>query len=410
VTDGERTRDDQPVADAADGADGAVLSPAALDRSEERFHLLVDAVTDYAIFLLDARGYVTSWNTGAQRIKGYSEAEIVGRHFARFYTPEDVAAGKPQRVLEEAARVGRFEEEGWRVRKDGSRFWASVVVSPLRDANGTLRGFGKVTRDLTERRRAEEERRRRLAAEEAARLRGEFLDVAAHELKTPLTSLRGMAQLTLRRYARDGGLAPERIVAALRLIDAQAAKLARLVEQLLDLSRLESGRLILERRDTDLGAVAAAAVELFRTREDGDRLRLEAPQPPVRAPVDALRLEQVLVNLIDNALKYSPPGAPVTVSVAVAAPDAAGPAEEGAPAEGQGRRVVLTVTDAGPGVPLEDRPHLFDQFFRSPATSDTAGLGLGLHISRQIVEHHDGTVRLEFPPEGGTRAVVTLDV
>ena len=403
MTDAERMQDDQPAADVWEP------SPDALDRSEERFHLLVDAVTDYAIFLLDSRGYVTSWNTGAQRIKGYSEGEILGQHFSRFYTPEDVASGKPQRVLEEAARTGRFEEEGWRVRKNGSRFWASVVVSPLRDPAGKLRGFGKVTRDLTERRRSEEERRRRLAAEEAARLRGEFLDVAAHELKTPLTSLRGMAQLTLRRYARDGALAPERVVGALRLIDAQAAKLGRLVEQLLDLSRLESGRLVLERRDTDLGALAAAAVELFRTREDGERVQLEAPAPPVRAPADALRLEQVLINLIDNALKYSPPGSPVTVRVAVAAPAAAGSAEDGTPAGGTGRRALITVTDAGPGVPLEDRPHLFDRFFRSQATENTAGLGLGLHISKQIVERHGGALRLDFPPEGGTRAVVTLD-
>ena len=357
----------------------------------------MDAVVDYAIFMLDPQGRVVSWNAGAQRIKGYAAGEIVGQHFSRFYPPEDAAAGKPARVLAEAARAGRFEEEGWRVRKDGSRFWASVVVTALRDGAGALRGFAKVTRDLTARRRAEAERRRRAAAEEAARLRAEFLSVAAHELKTPLTALHGMAQLTLRRYARDGDVAPERVAGALRLIDAQAGKLARLVEQLLDLSRLEAGHLALERRATDLGALAAAVAELFRARGDGERLRLALPGRPVRASADALRLEQVLTNLLDNALKYSPPGSPVRLRVG------------GGAARRRPGRARLTVADRGPGVPPEDRPRLFDSFFRSPATAHTGGVGLGLAISRQIVELHGGTIRAEFPPEGGTRVVVELD-
>ena len=361
----------------------------------------MDAVVDYAIFMLDPQGRVVSWNAGAQRIKGYAAGEIVGQHFSRFYPPEDAAAGKPARVLAEAARAGRFEEEGWRVRKDGSRFWASVVVTALRDGAGALRGFAKVTRDLTARRRVEAERRRRLAAEEAARQRAEFVSVAAHELKTPLTVLRGMAQLTLRRYARDGDVAPERVAAALRLIDAQAGKLARLAEQLLDLSRLEAGHLALERRETDLGALAAAVAALFRARGDGvgDRLRLALPGHPVRASADALRLEQVLTNLLDNALKYSPPGSPVHLCVGGGA---------AGPGAGPGR-ARLTVADRGPGVPPEDRPRLFDSFFRSSATAHTGGAGLGLAISRQIVELHGGTIRAEFPPEGGTRVVVELE-
>jgi PAS domain S-box-containing protein len=374
----------------------------ALRRSEERFRLLVEGVVDYAVFMLDPQGFVLSWNTGAQRLKGYTEAEILGAHFSRFYPPEDVASGKPQRVLAEAFHVGRFEEEGWRVRRDGSRFWAGVVITALRDATGTLRGFGKVTRDLTDRRRAEDERLRRVAAEEAARLRGEFLSVAAHELKTPLTSLRGMAQLTLRRYARDGDLAPERVGQALTLIDAQAGKLARLVEQLLDLSRVEAGRLRLEQRDTDLGALVANVADMFRARGDGDRIQLDAPVPAGHVQVDALRLEQVLTNLIDNALKYSPPGSPVRVRVSRPSGTAGL-----APGAGPGR-VRVTVTDRGPGVPLEDRPHLFGRFFRSRATEATAGMGLGLYVSRQIVELHGGTIRADFPPAGGTRIVVDL--
>jgi signal transduction histidine kinase len=279
------------------------------------------------------------------------------------------------------------------VRKDGTRFWANVVVTALRDESGTLRGFAKVTRDLTERRRAEEERRRRQAAEDVARLRGEFLSVAAHELKTPLTSLRGMAQLTLRRYAREGDVSPERVVRALRQIVDQTSKLGRLVDQLLDVTRLEAGHLVLDRLKTDVGALAASIVDAYQARGDGDRIQLDLPDHPVWVFADALRIEQVVINLIDNALKFSPEGSPVRVSVT----------------EVGRSRVRITVADRGPGVAPEERPHLFDLFFRSPSTAYTSGMGLGLYISRQIVVLHGGTVRAEFPPEGGTRVVVELD-
>jgi PAS domain S-box-containing protein len=367
----------------------------ALRRSEERFRLLVEGVRDYAIFMLDPDGTVSSWNAGAQRIKGYAPEEIIGRHFSAFYTPEDLAAGKPARVLEEARRAGRFEDEDWRVRKDGTRFWASVVLTALRDSAGGLVGFAKITRDLTARRAAEEDRRHRLAAEEAARARGEFLSVAAHELKTPITALRGRAQLALRRFRRDGALAADQTGHALEVIDEQAGKISRLVDQLLDVSRLESGHLTLERSETDLAALVASVATMFRGRDDGDRIRLDVPGHPVPVLVDALRMEQVVTNIIENALKYSPGDSPVRVEVRGGQGSGAGP----------GR---ISVRDEGPGVPPEDRTHLFERFFRSGATSHTAGMGLGLYVSREIVERHGGTIRAEFPPSGGTTVVVEL--
>jgi PAS domain S-box-containing protein len=363
-----------------------------LDRSEERFHLLVDAVRDYAIFILDPDGIVSSWNVGAQRIKGYTESEIVGQHFSRFYTPEDLAAGLPQTLLAEARRSGRVEHENWRVRKDGTRFWANVVITALRDSSGELIGFAKVTRDLTERLAAEEDRRRRLAAEEAARLRAEFLSVAAHELKTPLAALRAMAQLTLRRYLREGTLSSERMQNALEVIDGQTDRLARLVERLLDVSRLESGHLILDRLETDLGALIERTVSDFRTRGDGRRIQLDLPAQPLSISVDALRVEQVLTNLIDNALKYSPADTPVTISVESAASG----------------RATVTVADRGPGVPEQDRAHLFDRFFRSRAAGHTSGMGLGLYVSREIARLHGGDITFDFPEEGGTRVTLSL--
>ncbi|HEY0095670.1 MAG TPA: PAS domain S-box protein, partial [Archangium sp.] len=160
-----------------------------LRRSEERFRLLLSSVKDYAIFMLDPDGRVMTWNSGAARLKGYSAGEIVGEHFSRFYPPQDLEQGKPARELDIARREGRYEEEGWRVRKDGSRFWAHVIITPMLNEAGTLMGFAKVTRDLTERKRSEEERLRLAQAQESIRLRDEFLAIASHELKTPLTAL-----------------------------------------------------------------------------------------------------------------------------------------------------------------------------------------------------------------------------
>ena len=164
-----------------------------LKESDDRFRVLVESIRDYAVFMLDRDGRVATWNTGAALIKGYQREEIVGKPIELFYTREDRESGRPARLLAQAANEGRIEDEGWRVRKDGTRFWADVVITALRDETGALIGFAKVTRDLTQRQHAEEERRRldadRIRAEEALRIRDEFLSIASHELKTPLTAL-----------------------------------------------------------------------------------------------------------------------------------------------------------------------------------------------------------------------------
>jgi PAS domain S-box-containing protein len=366
------------------------------------FRLLVESVRDYAIFALDPRGIVTTWNAGAERLKGYPAAEIVGRGFERFYTAEDRARGRPGHLLRAAAAEGSVEDEGWRVRKDGSRFWASVVITALRDATGALVGFGKVTRDLTERKRADEERVQLLVLEQAARVRAEaaeatlearnqFLSVAAHELKTPLTSLRAAAQLLLRRLDLGAGPDPQSLRRGLRVVDEQLERLARLVDQLLDVVGLEAGRLVPARARTDLAALVARAVELAQARAGGHALRVTAPGP-VWADVDPGRLEQVLANLLDNAIKYSPGGGPIDVELTEPGPGT----------------VRLAVRDRGLGIPPEHRARLFERFYQAHAGNHRSGLGLGLHLSREIVEQHGGEIRAEFPPDGGTRFVVTL--
>src|SRR5581483_7729761 len=216
-----------------------------LRKSEERFRLMVSSVKDYAIFMLDPTGHVATWNAGAQNIKGYTEDEICGKHFSIFHPEEEVKRGKPQWELDVATREGRMEDEGWRVRKDGSRFWASVVITAIRDEDGRLLGFGKVTRDLTERKEAEEQRLQlareqvaRAEAEAANRAKDEFLATVSHELRTPLNAILGWG-----RVLRSGKFDQETVSRALETIERNAKAQAQLIEDLLDVSRIISGKL-----------------------------------------------------------------------------------------------------------------------------------------------------------------------
>lgn len=548
------------------------------DRSQpdQLFRLLVESARDYAIFLLDVDGNILTWNEGARRIKGYEDDEIIGRHFSIFYPPQEIRRGKPDYELRVAADEGRMEDEGWRLRRDGSRFWANVIITALRDEHGQLIGFAKITRDLTERRQAEEERIQLLALERAARneaestleriraiqsvteaalahltlddllgalldkiaellevdtvaillldeqnpgelvaraARGieeevrlgvripvgkgfagriadqrrpvvlddvqhadvlnpilrekgiqallgvpllveaevigvlhvgslrhrrftasdaqflqivadrvamaidharlidvattarqeaevaaatvraqdEFLTVAAHELKTPMTSLRAAAQLLLRRMNRGSKLDPQSLRATVETIDRQTTRLARLVNQLLETVRAQHGRVELRRLKTDVTELVGNLVDQAQTQTDRHRLVLTAPRP-VWAFIDGLRFEQVVSNLLDNAVKFSPDGGQIDVELTQ--PDS--------------ESISLTVRDRGLGVPRKHRPHLFERFYQAHVSDHRSSMGLGLFISREIVHAHGGEIRAEFPRDGGTRFVVTL--
>jgi PAS domain S-box-containing protein len=538
----------------------------------DQFRLLVESVVDYAIFMLDPNGVVMTWNAGAERIKGYTAGEIIGKHFSVFYPDPEARRGKADDELRVATEEGRYEEEGWRVRKDGSSFWASVTITALRDGRGELVGFAKVTRDLTERRKHEDQRgmlldRERASREEAetalrqlrviqrvtdtalahlalddllgallervvemlavdtaailllsadetslvaraahgieeevtggvripigqgfagrvaqdrrpvilddirhsnvlnpilrekgirsllgvplvahgkllgvlhvgamrparfhprdaeileviadriaiaienanlftearaakheaaemeaaVRLRDEFLSVAAHELKTPLTAAKSATQLLARTF-RDTTLTATQ-ARALETVDRQIAKLARLASQLLDTVRLESGRLSIEIEDADLVEIARSAIQQVEVVTDRHTFTLDAPSELlIRA--DALRLEQVLTNLLDNAVKFSPAGGSIDVTIAKDVATA-----------------MLTVRDHGIGVAREHRAKLFEQFYQ--AHPNRSGLGLGLYISRHIVERHGGTMYAEEPSGPGTKFVISLPV
>ncbi|WP_164007024.1 sensor histidine kinase [Pyxidicoccus trucidator] len=359
----------------------------ALRQSEERFRLLVESVKDYAIFMLDPQGHVATWNAGAARIKGYSPREIIGKHFSCFYLPEEATSGKCDMELRVALAEGKFEEEGWRLRKDGTRFWANVVIEPVKDRDGRLVGFAKVTRDLTERREAEAERLRFAQADEAIRLRDEFLSIAAHELKTPLSAIQLQLQsLLLSAQGLDAKVrnkAERAYKGGVRLLD--------LVEALLDVSRIATGRFSLSRSGFDLTRSVEEVAESFR--EQAARagceliLHLDASVP---GEWDRLRLEQVVTNLLANAFKYAA-GTPVELAV-----------------RAEGANAVITVSDQGPGIPESEWARIFGRFERAASMRHFGGMGLGLYVVREIVEGHGGTVSIEAVRPQGTRFVVTL--
>ncbi|MCV0404203.1 MAG: PAS domain-containing sensor histidine kinase [Chloroflexi bacterium] len=367
-----------------------------LPRGEVAFRLLVEAVVDYAIFLLDPSGNVLTWNLGAERIKGYSADEIVGRHFSQFYTPEDRAAGRPARILGRAAADGRFEDEGWRVRKDGTRFWADVVITALRDRPGAPPyAFAKITRDLTERRAAEEQERRlmaeqgaRAAAEEALAARDRFLSIASHELKTPVASLQVSAEAMIRAQ-EQGRLHDDRLSDGLRRIASATNRLGELVGELLDVSRLSSEHNPERRETTDLVRLTRDVVARLEDGDQAGRVRIVAPAS-LDAVVDPMRIDQVITNLVDNALKYSASSEPVDIELVADA-----------------RGTEIRVSDRGIGLDASHRDRLFEAFGRGANAEHYQGIGLGLYISRQIVERHGGSIEAR-PRADGPGAVFTV--
>src|SRR6059036_1532485 len=232
-------------------------SSTALHETVEQFHILVDSVDEYAIYLLDPNGNVMTWNTGAEKIKGYSSDEIIGKNFASFYTADDVAAGKPQRNLREAARRGYIREHGLRVRKDGSTFEAEVVIAALRDDTGKIRGFSKVTRDITDQIRSREFEAEKIASQKASKAKDDFLAALSHELRTPLTPA-----LAAATYLEDNAAKlPSGFAEDVQLIKRNVQLQARLIDDLLDLTRITRGKLHLDLESCNAHTVIRNAIE-----------------------------------------------------------------------------------------------------------------------------------------------------
>jgi len=366
----------------------------ALQDTAEQFHILVDSVEEYAIYLLDPNGDIITWNTGAEKIKGYSAKEIVGKHFTCFYTADDVAAGKPQRNLLEAARRGYIRDQGLRVRKDGSTFEAEVVITALRDGTGEIRGFSKVTRDITDQIRAREFEAEKIAAQKASKAKDDFLAALSHELRTPLTPA-----LAAATYLEDNAekLPPE-FAEDIEIIKRNVQLQARLIDDLLDLTRIARGKLHLELEDCDAHTIIRNALETASSAIAAKKLKvatkLEAKEHHIRA--DCIRLQQVFWNLINNAVKFTSPGGEITVRTF----------------NDKQARFHFEIVDTGIGIEPQRVASLFQPFEQADpsVTRQFGGLGLGLAISKRLVDLHGGTIEAESRGRSfGATFKVTLD-
>ncbi len=363
--------------------------------SERRFRLMVESVVDYSIFMLDAEGRVASWNAGAQRTTGYRAEEIIGRHFSCFYPREDVERRKPEWGLELAAAEGRFEEEGWRVRKDGSTYWASVVITAVRDDQGALLGYAKVVRDLTERNRVEAELiRARVSAEKASEAKSQFLANMSHELRTPLNSLLILARLLADNAG--GNLTPKQVQFAQTIYES-GMDLLSLINDLLDLAKIESGAV------TALNIAPARLDELRADLERGfaqvaqDKglefhIALD-PALPAVIRTDMPRLKQVLKNLLANAFKFTRQGR-VALEISRLEPG----------------RIAFAVSDTGIGIPADKQKIIFDAFQQADGTTSRqyGGTGLGLSISRELTRLLGGEIRVRSEPGKGSTFTLVL--
>ncbi|PMS35899.1 PAS domain S-box-containing protein [Trinickia symbiotica] len=371
----------------------------AVVESERRFRLLVQGVTDYAIFMLSPEGYITNWNPGARRIKGYTAEEIIGSHFSRFYTPEDRAAGVPQRGLATAAREGRFEAEGWRVRRDGSRFFAHVIIDAIRNEDGALLGFAKVTRDITERRKAAEQleqTRAQLFQSQKMEAIGKLTGGVAHDFNNVLQVIRGNLELLRAEAARDVSAA-QRVDNALEALE-RGAKLA---SQLLAFGRRQP----LQPTVVNLSRVMAGMDDMLR-HALGEPVKLETVVSGGlwNTFVDTHQLENVILNLVINARDAMPQGGHLTIELLNAVLDDRYVASTSDVPAGQ--YVMVAVTDTGTGMPADVAERAFDPFFTTKP--EGSGSGLGLSMAYGFVKQSGGHIKIYSEVGHGTTVKLYL--
>jgi len=368
------------------------------------YRLFVQEVKEYAIFMLDPKGRILNWNAGAQRLKGYTPDEAIGKHFSIFYGKEDIASGKPQRELETAATEGKVEDEGWRLRKDGTRFWANVVITALHDEKGKLLGFAKVTRDMTERRKGEEalqeqaaylEKRvqeRTAELEKANRMKDEFIATLSHELRTPITSIAGWRQMM-----QEGSLTPSQERKALEVIDRNLAAQAQLIDDLLNVSRIVAGKMQIDMRPLFPAPLIEEIIDSIRPTAEAKSLKLTRDLDSNIGPmqIDPARFRQILWNLLTNALKFTPKRGHIHISLKRVSSSA-----------------LLQVSDSGEGIDPAFLPYIFDRFQQADASYARrhGGLGVGLTIVKYLVELHGGTISAESGIGKGSTFSITLPI
>lgn len=344
-----------------------------------RAHLLLESSKDYAIYMLDTQGYITTWNKGAERLKQYQAEEIIGKHFSIFYSQEAREHNHPAYELKMAKENGRYEEEGWRYRKDGSRFWANVIIVPTYNQKGVHTGFGKVARDLSEQRKNQI-------------LKDEFISTVSHELRTPLTSISGALSLLQSDVVMK---APEKIQHLLEIATSNCERLSRLINDILDIEKLESGRSNFKLQLYNLAKLVEESIHINQiyAQKHGIKLRVAKLLPGSLANIDVDRLMQALTNLISNAVKFSFPHKQVVLTMSR-----------------KGEKIRIAVTNEGVGISDEFRSKIFERFSQNDAstTRREGGTGLGLAISKAIVERLKGTLNFTSTPNQKTTFYIDL--
>jgi PAS domain S-box-containing protein len=366
----------------------------------ENYKLLVESVQDYAIFLLDTGGHIMTWNKGAERNKGYKASEIIGKHFSTFYMQQDINAHKPERELEIAKAVGRVEDEDWRVRKDGSRFWANVVITALRDTSGNLVGYAKVTRDLTERKQHEDNLRRSnvLLRKQQQKLqllnnsKDEFISLASHQLRTPATAVKQLLGLLIEGFQGElpSNIAPL-IKKAYDMNDRQIA----IVNSLLKVAQFDAGKVVLKKVAIDINQLLQETInEQADTRASRKQtLNYTPASETLYVDADIRYLRMAFENLIDNASKYTHEHGSITIAITK-----------------KGKEIIIAISDTGVGIATEDLPDLFQKFKRIPneLSQKVAGSGLGLYWVREVISLHGGRIEASSESMQGTTFLVTL--
>ncbi len=369
--------------------------------TELKYKLLVENIQDYAIFLLDPNGYIQSWNKGAQKIKGYTASEIIGKHFSIFYVEHDIVAKKPEQELELAKRYGRVEDEDWRVRKDGTQFWANVVITALYDDNKNLIGFAKITRNLTERKRFEDEirranetlKRQQRELEALSISKDEFVSLASHQLRTPATIIKQLLGVLLQGYV--GQLDPEHYAVIQKAYASNERQLS-IVNSLLKVAQLDAGEVVLNKVLTDVPIFIMGITddqrESFTEREQ--TLHVQITGSVSRSMLmDQDNIRMAIENILDNASKYTPTGGAIEVRV-----------------NANKQWLRIAVRDNGIGIAPEDKEKLFRRFSRVPnkLPGNKSGSGLGLYWANKIIELHGGNIDVKSQPGRGSIFTIQL--
>ena len=370
-----------------------VVAPLSNTEYSEIFRLLVDGVRDYAIYMLDINGNVESWNAGAERAKQYTAQEIIGKHFSTFYTAEDRVNGKPQRMLDSALADGRVEDEGWRVRKDGTRFWADLIITAIYDDNGVHIGYGKVTRDMTERRMLMDTKEEAMRASTA---KSAFLANMSHELRTPLTGIIGYAEM-VQEHLTEIGMSD--MASDVGKILYSANHLQSIVSDILDLSKIEAGQLELKREKVDLDQLIQEVVGSIQPLAlcTQSTLTIHSMREGIELSIDRTRLKQVLYNLLSNAAKFTHAG---TITVSANLDETTQPVY-----------ALISIADTGVGMSESEAGAVFERFYRSEIhvnQYNQGGTGLGLAICRMLCEAMGGGVTVKSKSGEGSTFTVRL--